>query len=65
MLYHFLYPLVETNSFFNVFKYISLRGSIAFISLGFFHICWEILYSVYGQKQFGQVVRDEGLKVIM
>ena len=61
MLYHFLYPLVETNSFFNVFKYISLRGSIAFILSSVFSIfVGKYFIRFMAKKQFGQVVRDEG-----
>jgi phospho-N-acetylmuramoyl-pentapeptide-transferase len=61
MLYHFLYPLVESNSFFNVFKYISLRASIAFIISSIFSIfIGKYFIRFMAKKQFGQVVRDEG-----
>ena len=61
MLYHFFYPLVESNSFFNIFKYISLRASVAFVLSTMVSIFLGKYFIRYmAKRQFGQVVREEG-----
>ena len=61
MLYHFLYPLVEESSIFNIFKYITFRSSVAFVLATFFSIYFGKHFIKYmSKKQFGQVVRDDG-----
>jgi len=59
--YHLLYPLSEWISVFNVFKYITFRmiyGSITAFLLVYFLMPYFIKYM--REKQFGQVVREEG-----
>lgn len=61
MFYHLLYPLSEWISVFNVFKYITFRmiyGSITAFLLVYFLMPYFIKYM--REKQFGQVVREEG-----
>ncbi len=61
MLYQWLLSFADESVFFNVFRYISFRTFIAFLSS--FLLCW-----MYGptfirrlvRKQVGQVVRDDG-----
>lgn len=63
MLLHFLYPLHETYSFLNVFKYISFRtfgagitSVLLCMALGPWFIAW------LQRKQIGQEVREDGPK---
>jgi len=61
MFYHLLYPLSEWISLFNVFKYITFRmiyGSIFAFLLVYFLMPRFIRFMK--ERQFGQVVREEG-----
>ncbi len=61
MLYHILYPLSQSYSAFNLFKYITFRSVIAFLLAAFVSIVWGKYFIDYmRKKQFGQVVRDDG-----
>ena len=61
MLYHILYPLSQSYSAFNLFKYITFRSVIAFLLAAFVSIVWGKYFIDYmRRKQFGQVVRDDG-----
>jgi len=61
MLYHILYPLSQSFSAFNLFKYITFRSVIAFLFAAFVSIIWGKYFIEFMQKkQFGQVVRDDG-----
>ena len=61
MFYHLLYPLSQTVSAFNVFRYITFRSMMAFMFASVFCI-WLGKYFIrfMKSKQFGQVVRDDG-----
>lgn len=61
MLYHFLYPLHNSFSVFNVFRYITVRsigGAVTAFLLMLFLGPWFI--RKLKQHQIGQVVRDDG-----
>jgi phospho-N-acetylmuramoyl-pentapeptide-transferase len=61
MLYHWLYPLSQNVSFFNVFKYITFRSFLAFIISIVISIIWgKRFIALMKLKQFGQTIRDEG-----
>ena len=61
MLYHLLYPLSADISFFNVFRYITVRSFLAFILALFFSILWgKKFISFIQKKQFAQIVRKDG-----
>ncbi|MBT3983076.1 MAG: phospho-N-acetylmuramoyl-pentapeptide-transferase [Bacteriovoracaceae bacterium] len=61
MLYHFLYPLSETISAFNVFRYITTRSFLAFALASIFSIWFGKKFIALMKKiQFGQVIREEG-----
>ena len=61
MLYHILYPLSQSYSAFNLFRYITFRSVIAFLLAAFVSIVWGKYFIDYmRKKQFGQVVRDDG-----
>lgn len=61
MLYHLLYPLSQSVSAFNVFRYITFRSMVAFVLASIFCILWGKIFIKYmRKKQFGQVVRDDG-----
>ncbi|EQC42917.1 phospho-N-acetylmuramoyl-pentapeptide-transferase [Bacteriovorax sp. BSW11_IV] len=61
MLYHFLYPLSQEFSAFNIFRYITFRSFAAFLIATIVSIVWGQLFINYmKRKQFGQVVRDDG-----
>jgi phospho-N-acetylmuramoyl-pentapeptide-transferase len=63
MLYHLLYPLSQSVSAFNVFRYITFRSIAAFIVATFISIIWGKSFIAFmKRKQFGQVVRDDGPK---
>lgn len=63
MLYHYLFPLSETVSLFNVFKYITVRSFLAFIVAALVSIFWGIRFIKFmRRRQFGQVIREEGPK---
>ena len=61
MIYHFLYPLHEIISAFNVFRYITFRTIYA--SLTAFLICFLLgpwVIRRLKQMQVGQYIRDDG-----
>ena len=61
MLYHFLYPLRDTISAFNVFRYITFRTIYA--SLTAFFICFILgpwVIRRLGLLQIGQYIREDG-----
>jgi phospho-N-acetylmuramoyl-pentapeptide-transferase len=61
MLFHLLYPLHETYSFFNVFRYITFRTIYAAITA--LLICFVVgpwLIRRLQELRIGQVVRDDG-----
>ncbi len=61
MLYHLLYPLHESYSFFNVFRYITFRtiyASITALLLCFLIGPW--LIRELGEHQIGQTIRTDG-----
>ena len=61
MLYHFLYSLKDISIIFNVFKYITFRlicGALTAFVLVYLFMPYFIKFMK--QKQFGQIVRDEG-----
>ena len=61
MLYHFLYPLSETYTFLNVFRYITFRSFIAFVIATVISIIWGKKFIAYMKvKQFGQSIREDG-----
>ena len=61
MLYHILYPLHETISGFNVFRYITVRGFLAFFSaLTFYFLLHRQWIGFLKSKQFGQTIRTDG-----
>ncbi len=63
MIYHFLYPLHEIVSAFNVFRYITFRTIYA--SLTAFLICFLLgpwVIRKLQALQVGQYVRDDGPK---
>ncbi len=61
MLYHILYPLSQSFSIFNLFRYITFRSVIAFLLAAFISIWWgKKFINFMKKKQFGQVVRDDG-----
>jgi len=63
MFYHFLYPLHDSNSIFNVFKYITLRSMMAFFIACIVSIVWgKYFIDFMRKKQFGQVIREDGPK---
>lgn len=61
MLYHFLYPLSQDISAFNIFRYITFRTFVAFLIATIVSIVWgKYFINFMKRKQFGQVVRDDG-----
>ncbi len=61
MLYHFLYPLSQDISGFNIFRYITFRTFAAFLIATIFSIVWgQYFIKFMKRKQFGQIVRDDG-----
>jgi len=61
MLYHLLYPLHESYSFFNVFRYITFRtiyAAITALLICFFIGPW--LIRLLEERQIGQMVRRDG-----
>ncbi|MCY4644787.1 MAG: phospho-N-acetylmuramoyl-pentapeptide-transferase [Bacteriovoracales bacterium] len=61
MLYHILYPLNAEISFFNIFRYITVRSFFAFALALLFSILLGKKFINFMQKhQFGQIVRDDG-----
>jgi phospho-N-acetylmuramoyl-pentapeptide-transferase len=61
MLYHWLYPLSQSNHLFNVFKYITFRSFLAFIISTMVSIFWgKRFIALMKIKQFGQTIREDG-----
>ena len=61
MLYHYLYPLIESLSAFNLFRYITLRSFLDFILASIISMLWGKKFIGYMlDKQFGQFIRDLG-----
>lgn len=61
MFYHWLYPLSQDISFFNVFKYITVRSFIAFVLSTIVSIVWGRYFITFmKKKQFGQSIREDG-----
>lgn len=61
MLYHLLYPLSESYTFLNIFKYITLRSFFAFVIATVISIFWGKRFIAYMKvKQFGQSIREDG-----
>lgn len=61
MLYHILYPLSQSVSAFNLFRYITFRSIVAFLVAAFVSIYWGKKFIEFmKRKQFGQIVRDDG-----
>lgn len=61
MLYHFLYPLAEQISAFNVFRYITFRSlGAAATALLLGLLLGRTMISFLRKLQMGQVVRDDG-----
>lgn len=63
MLYHFLYSLRDEHIIFNVFKYITFRTFGALITALLIYFSLGLRWIRFlKQKQFGQVIRDDGPK---
>ena len=61
MFYHWLYPLSQEYSLFNVFKYITFRSFLAFVVATIASIVWGKRFIAYMKlKQFGQSIREDG-----
>lgn len=61
MLYHWLYPLSQDVSLFNVFRYITFRSFFAFVIATLISILWGKHFIEYmRKKQFAQFIRDDG-----
>ena len=61
MLYHFLYPLNNDFSLFNIFRYITFRSLLAFLLAAVISILWGKRFILFmKKKQFGQMIRDDG-----
>lgn len=61
MLYHWLYPLSQDFSLFNIFRYITFRSFFAFVFAAVISILWGKSFIEYmRKKQFGQFIRDDG-----
>jgi phospho-N-acetylmuramoyl-pentapeptide-transferase len=61
MLYHLIYPLSEQFSLLNVFRYITVRAFVAFVVSTIISIIWGHYFIRFiKNRQFGQVVRDDG-----
>ncbi|MDZ4678024.1 MAG: phospho-N-acetylmuramoyl-pentapeptide-transferase [Oligoflexia bacterium] len=61
MLYHLLYSLHDQFSFLNVFKYLTFRTFMAFLTA--FLFCWLLgprFIRRLQSRQLGQVIRDDG-----
>ncbi len=61
MFYHWLYPLSQEYSLFNVFQYITFRSFLAFVVAALASIIWGKRFIAYMKlKQFGQSIREDG-----
>lgn len=63
MLYHLLYPLHTTYSFFNVFRYITFRTIYAIVTaLVISFLIGEVVTELLRRYQIGQQIRSDGPK---
>lgn len=63
MFFHFLYPLSYKISFFNIFRYITVRSFLAFLVASAVTILiGKVFINFMKKKQFGQIIRDDGPK---
>lgn len=63
MFYHFLYPLHETFSAFNVFRYITFRSVYAGLTaMVISFIAGKFLIRLLTKHQLGETIRDDGPK---
>lgn len=61
MLFHWLYPLSQSQTLFNVFRYITFRTFLAFIIATLVSIIWgKRFIALMKLRQFGQSIREEG-----
>lgn len=61
MLYQWLYDFADQYSFFNIFRYITLRSFLAFFTTFFICLWWGPRYiQKLKEKHFGQSIRDDG-----
>ena len=61
MLFHFLYPLSESISGLNIFRYITLRSGISFLIATIVSIFLGKSFIIFMKKrQFGQTIRELG-----
>ncbi|MEK7748173.1 MAG: phospho-N-acetylmuramoyl-pentapeptide-transferase [Nitrospirota bacterium] len=61
MLYHLLYPLHDTYSFLNIFRYITFRTVYAILTALFLSLLLGKWFTnLLAKYQMGQVVRDDG-----
>src|SRR3989338_619406 len=61
MLYHLFYPLHETFTAFNVFKYITFRVFAASLTALFISfLCGPTLINLFRVKNVGQIIRQDG-----
>lgn len=61
MLFHLLYPISQHANFFNLFRYITFRSFVAFMTATVLAIWFGRLFIIYmKKKQFGQIIRDDG-----
>ncbi len=61
MLYHWLYPLSQSNHFLNIFKYITFRSFVAFIVATLVSVFWgKRFIALMKVRQFGQTIREDG-----
>lgn len=61
MLFHWLYPLSQSQTLFNVFRYITFRTFLAFIIATMVSIIWgKRFIALMKLRQFGQSIREEG-----
>lgn len=61
MLYHWLYPLSQSNHALNIFKYITFRSFMAFLIATVVSILWgKRFIALMKLRQFGQTIREEG-----
>jgi phospho-N-acetylmuramoyl-pentapeptide-transferase len=61
MLYHWLYPLSQSNQFLNIFKYITFRSFVAFIVATLVSVLWgKRFIALMKVRQFGQTIREDG-----
>ena len=60
MLYHLLYPLSSDISFFNIFRYITVRSFLAFSLALLFSVIWGRKFIAFVRsKNLGQILRED------